>query len=111
MDVARGGEGGVTVGKDLKKRRLVGHQRPDLLRMPFHERQRIHRSTAAGEEVNRACIERLDEPMQVVRVLLGRRRAGRIGLLAPLRAAGIVGNDGAVREVAAERAESRGAHR
>ena len=72
--------------------------------------RRIHRPAAAGEQVNRACIERLDEPMQVIRVLLGRRRAGRIGLHAALRAAGVVGNDGAVREVAAERAESRGCH-
>ena len=85
VDVARRGEGGVAVGQDLKERRLVRDQRPDLLRMPLDERQRIHRPAAAGEQVNRACIERLDEPMQVVRVLLGRRRAGRIGLLAALR--------------------------
>jgi hypothetical protein len=40
--------------------------------MPFHERQRIHRSTAAGEQVNRACIKRLDQPMLML-VMCARR--------------------------------------
>jgi hypothetical protein len=47
---SRHGEDGLAIRKDLQKRRLMAYQRPDLLRMPFHERQRIHRSIAAGEQ-------------------------------------------------------------
>jgi hypothetical protein len=111
MDVARGREGRLAIRQDPQEWRLVRHQRPDMLRVPCHQRQRVHRPAAGGEQVDRAGIERLDEPMQVVRMLLGRRWAGRICLFAPLHATGVVGDDGAVRKVTGERAESRGTHR
>src|SRR6266542_162883 len=83
----RGGKGRGAVGQDLKQWWLVRHQRPHLLWMPFHQRQRIHCPAAAGEQVYWAGIEGLDEPAQVVRVPRRRRRAGRIGFRAALRAA------------------------
>ncbi len=81
------------------------------LGMRGHERERVHGAAAAGEEVDRTEPQRLDDPMDVVRVLLGRRLAGRIGLGAALDAARVVGHDRAVREVAGERAEPARAHR
>ena len=48
--------------------------------------------------------------MQVARVLLDRRHAGAVGALAALRAAGVVGDDRAVGEVAGQGAESGGTH-
>ena len=75
------------------------------------EGERVHRAAAAGEQVDRARAELGDDPMQVVGVLLGRGRAGRIGLRAALDAARVVGHDGAIGEVAGERAEPAGAHR
>ena len=86
-------------------------ERPDLLRVLRHEGERVHRATAAGEEVDRTHAELGDDPMQVVGVLLGRGLAGRIGLRAALDAARVVGHDGAIGEVAGQRAEPAGAHR
>ena len=86
-------------------------ERPDLLRVLRHERERVHRAAAAGEQVDRAGAELGDEPMQVVGVLLGRRLAGRIGLRAALDAARVVGHHRAIGEVAGKRGEPAGAHR
>ena len=55
VDVARRGERGRAVGQQCKERRLVGDQGAHLLWMAFHEGQRIHCSTAAGEQVHRAA--------------------------------------------------------
>jgi hypothetical protein len=106
------GKGGrhrvLAVGHDRGQRRLVRDQRPDVLRVPGHEGERVDRATAAGEQVDRAT-DRLDEPMQVVGVDVGRHRAGRIGLRAALDAAWVVGDQGAVGEVPRQRAEAAGA--
>ena len=48
-----------------------------------------------------------DDPMQVVGVLLGRRLAGRIGLRAAFDAARVVGDDGAIGEVAGRACRTR----
>ena len=55
--------------------------------------------------------ERLDQPVQVVGVLLGRRLARRVGLRAAFDAARVVGHDRAVGEVPGQRREAARAHR
>ena len=85
-------------------------ERPDILGMRRHEGQRIHRTAAAGEEVD-GTADRLDDPMQVIGMLVGRRLGGRIGLRAALRPARVVRDQGAVGEVPREGAEAGGAHR
>lgn len=87
VDGPGGCERGVTVGQDVGDRRLVRHQRADVLRMLGRQHQRIHGAPAAGEEVDGAA-ELSNEPMQVIGVLLGRRGAPRIGLGAALHARG-----------------------
>jgi hypothetical protein len=64
-----------------------------------------------AKKVDRPPSDRLDKPMQVVGVNVGRHRAGWIGLHAALDAAWVVGDHGAVGEVLRQRAESGGAHR
>jgi hypothetical protein len=49
---------------------FVRDERPHLLRVLGHQSQRVHRAAAAGEDVDRPSIDRGDEPMQVVGVLL-----------------------------------------
>ena len=52
------GEGhrALAIGQDRGERRLVRDERPDLLRVRRHEGERVHRATAAGEEVDRARV-------------------------------------------------------
>ena len=73
VDGPGGGQRVLAVGQDRRDRRLVRDERPDVLRVLGHQRQRVHRAAAAGEQVDRSAAERLDDPMQVVRVLIGRR--------------------------------------
>ena len=101
----------LAIGQDRGERRLVRDERPDVLGVLRHEGERVDRAAAAGEQVDRARVERGDDPMQVVGVLLGRGRAGRIGLRAALDAPRVVGHHGAIGEVARERHEPAGAHR
>jgi hypothetical protein len=89
----------------------VRDERPHVLRVLGHEGERVDRATAAGEDVDRPRTDRLDEPMQVVGVNVGRHQAGGIGLHAALGAARVVGHHGAVGEVPRQRAEAGGAHR
>ena len=55
-----------------------------ILRMLRDESERVHRTAAAREEIDRSGVQRLDDPMQVVRMLVGRRLGRGIGLRAPL---------------------------
>jgi hypothetical protein len=111
MDRTAGRERALAIGEDRSDRRLVRDERPNLLRVPRHEGERVHRATTAREQVDRARVELGDEPMQVVGVLLGRGRAGRIGLRAALDAPRIVGHHRAIGEVPGERDEPAGVHR
>ena len=110
-DRAGGRQRVLAVGQDRGERRLVRDERPHVLWVLGHEGERVDRATAAGEEVDRLPTDRLDEPMQVVGVNVGRHRAGWIGLHAALDAAWVVGHHGAVGEVLRQRAEAGGAHR
>jgi hypothetical protein len=111
VDRAGGRQRVLAVGQDRGERRLVRDERPHVLRVLRHEAERVDRAAAAGEEVDRPSTDRLDEPMQVVRVNVGRHRAARIGLHAALDAAWVVGHHGAVGEPPRQRAEAGGAHR
>ena len=95
-DRAAGREGGLVVGDQRGQRRLVGDQGAHILGMRGHERERVDGAATAGEQVDRSQAQRLDDPMDVVRVLLGRRLAGRVVLGAPLDAARVIRDDGAV---------------
>ncbi len=88
VDGAGGRQRALAIGQDRRERRLVRDERPDLLRVLRDEGERVHRTAAAGEEVDGPAVELGDDPMQVVGVLVGRRRAGRIGLRAALDARG-----------------------
>ena len=80
--IARHGRLGVLgIGQQRGQRRLVGHQRADVLRMRGHQGQRVDGAAAAGEQVYRPA-DPLDDPMQVVGVLAGiRLRAGSLLVL------------------------------
>ena len=47
-----GGERLLAVGHGLRRRRLVRDERPHLLRVRGHERERVHRAAAAREDVD-----------------------------------------------------------
>ncbi len=87
VDVDARGQGRLAIGQVLRGRRLVRDQRPDVFRMVGDERKGVDRATTAGEQVHGAGAQRLDQPMHVVRVLVGRGfgRAGRPSRCAPRR--------------------------
>jgi len=89
----------------------VRHQGPDLLRVPGHQGQRVDRAAAAGEDVHRPGIERGDDPVQVISVLIRRGLGSVVGARAALHPAGIVGHHRAVGEMPGQGDESGGAHR
>ena len=111
VHVAGRGQCPLAIGEHRDEWRFVRDERPHLLRVLGHEGQRVHRAAAAGEQVHRPGIDRRDEPMQVVRVLLDRVLRRAVGARAPLRPARVVGHDRAIGEVLRERAEPGGAHR
>ena len=86
-------------------------ERPDLLGVLGHQGQRVDGAAAAGEDVRRSGVQRGDQPVQVVGVLIGGGFGGAVGAPAAVGAAGVVGHDGSVGEVAGQGAESGGAHR
>jgi len=89
----------------------VRHEDADLLRVLRHQGKRVNGTAAGGEDVYRSGVQRQDQPVQVVRVLVGRGPEGAVGTLAALRAAGVVGHDRTVGEMPGQGAESGGAHR
>jgi hypothetical protein len=86
-------------------------ERQNLLRMPGHQLQRVHRTAAAGEQVHRTDVQRRDDPMQIVRLLLDRGLGGAIGAPASIGHTRVVGDDRAIGEMPGEGAEPGGAHR
>jgi len=111
VHVAGRGQCPLAIGEHRDQWRFVRDERPYLLRVVRYEGQRVHRAAAAGEQVDRPGIDRRDEPMQVVRVLLDGVLRRAVGALAPLRPARVVGHDCAIGEVLRKRAEPGGAHR
>ena len=85
VDRLGGRQGGLAVGEDRASGGSCATSVRTSLRMRRDERQRVHRAAAAREQVDRPGAERLDDPMQVVGVLLGRRlgRPGRPSRCAP----------------------------
>src|SRR5207302_1018658 len=70
VDVHVRGQYPLAVGQFLYRRWLVGHERAHLLGVPGDEHQRVDRATAGGEEVHRTRVQRGDQPVQVVGVLV-----------------------------------------
>ncbi len=111
MDVDARGQHLLAVRQYLCRRWLVGDEGPDLLRMAGHQGERVHRPTAGREDVHRSGIERRDQPVQVVGVLIRRGFGGAVGPPASLRPAGVERDDRPVREVSGQGDEPLGAHR
>ena len=98
-------------GRTRRERWLVRHEGAHVIGVLGDERQGVHRATAAGKHVDRPASELLDDLVDVVGMLLGCRRGRRLGQLAALASAWVVGDHGAVGEVAGQGAEAGGAHR
>ena len=111
LDVRHGRQRRLAVRQELHRRRLVRDQRAHLLGVLSHQRQRVHRAAAGGEEIHRAAAERVDKPVQVVGVLVRRRLAGVVRLLAAAGAARVVGDHRTVAEALDQAGEALGAHR
>jgi hypothetical protein len=56
----------------------VRDERPDLACVLGHERERVHGSIAAGEDVDGLRAECADQPVQGVGVLVGRGLGGAV---------------------------------
>ncbi len=95
----------LAVGQVGDRRRLVGHGPRHVVGVRRDQRHQVHRSPAGAEAVDRPDAERLDDPVQVLRVVL-RRDLGGAGRVAG-RAARVVGDDGPVAEQRDDRAEAR----
>ena len=57
VDVAVGGQHGLAVGQHVAMRRLMGDEDAHVGRMRGDQGQRIHRASAAGEQVDRPTAE------------------------------------------------------
>jgi hypothetical protein len=79
VHVDDGGERLFAVRQRRRGGRFVRHEGAHLLRMPGHQRERVDRSAAAGEDVRRLSAERGDQPVQVVRVLIPRGLGCAVG--------------------------------
>jgi hypothetical protein len=78
----------IAIRQHLAGRRLVCDQRPDLLGMAGHQGEGIHGPATGGEDVDWSGVERRDQAVQVVGVLIGCCLGGPVGPLAPLRPRG-----------------------
>ena len=87
VDVTAGAERFLAIRDLPGGRRLVRDEDPDLLRMPGHQGQGVHRTAAGGEQVHRPGVQLRDQPVQVVRVLIrgGLAGAGRPSGCVPRR--------------------------
>ena len=111
VNVHRCGQRRPAVRQHLGGRRLVRYERPDLIGMAGHEGEGVHGSAAAGKQINRSRAQRGDQPVEIVRVLIGRRLSGVVGPLAALDSAGVIRHDRSVGEMTGEGTESCSAHR
>ena len=94
-----GALGGRGVGQHGVDRRLVRHQRGDVAGVGRDQFERGHRTAAAGEHVDRPGAERLDQQVQVSRLLLRRVVGPAVLADAAAQPARVVGDDRAVGEV------------
>jgi hypothetical protein len=99
------------VGQHRRGRRLVRDDRAHLLGVLRDEREAIVGAPARAEEVHRPDVERVDQPVQVVGVVVGRGLRRAVGPLTARDAAHVVGHHRAVGEVPGERGEAAGVHR
>jgi hypothetical protein len=76
-----------------------------------HQSERVDGTAAAGEDVHRPGAQRIDEPAQIVGLLLDQGLRGAVGALAAPRSAGIIGHDRPVGEMPGLSDESLGVHR
>ena len=83
----------------------MGHEGAHLLGVACDQGQPVDGTATAGENVDRAGADRIDQPVQVVSVLLGGRPLRVIRADAALDAAGVVGNHGPVGEMRREAGE------
>ena len=111
VDVCGSGQHRLTVGQNLDRRWLVGHEQADLLRVTGDELEGIDGPAARREEIHGPSASRRDQPVQVVGVFLGRGLSGLIGLSTALDASRVVGHDCAVSEMTGQGAKSSGTHR
>ena len=111
VDRPDGGERMLPVGKNGAQRRLVRDERPHVLRMLRHQRERVHRAAAGGEQVDRPAADGLNEPMQVLGVDFWRYPSFGVGLDAALASPRIIGDDRTVREMPGQSAEAGRTHR
>jgi hypothetical protein len=72
-----------------------------------HQGERVDGAAAAGEDVHKPRAQRINQPVQVVGLLLDRGLRGAVGALAAPRSAGIVGHDRAVGEMPGQGDETR----
>ena len=111
MDVAGRSQERVGVGQDGCIGRLMRDKGPHLLRVLGDQLQRINCTAAACEEVDWATAYGVDDPMDVIAVLLDGVLSGFICPLAPIAPTRVVRDDGAVGEVAGQCRESASSHR
>ena len=87
MDGLARGQRRLAVGQLLGGGRLVRHQGADLLRVPGHQGKPVDGAAAATEDVHRPGGHDIDQPVQVVGLLLDRGLRGAVGALAAPRPA------------------------
>jgi hypothetical protein len=93
------------VGQRRDERRLVGDQRGHVVGVGRHERERGHRTAAAGEHLHRADPERSDHRVHVFGLDLGHVVQPVVLADTAAEPAWVVGDHGAVREVRREGAK------
>src|SRR6185312_17541790 len=91
IDAHARGQRLLTVRQFLGGWRLVRYQDADLLGVLGHQGERVDGAAAAGEDVHRTGVQRIDQPVQIVGVLLDRGLQGAVGTLAAPRATWVVG--------------------
>ena len=111
VDRLAGGERLVRIRQQAGRRRLVRHECPYEVRVGRDEREGVDGAAAAGEHVDRAPADRVDHGAHVVGMDLRVDLDVRVGALASLRAAWVIGDDRAIGEVRRERREAGGGHR
>jgi hypothetical protein len=105
LQATLGREGPVGVRKHRQQWRLMRDERAHVAGVGGHQSQGAHRSTTGGEQFHRSDTERLDDAVDVLGVLLGCPLGAAVTAGAATQAPGVIGEDGAVREVRRERAD------
>ena len=107
--MVEGGSHLLRVGQQVRGG-LVRDEHPHLLGMLGHQHESGDRTAAASEDVHRPHVERRDQPVHVISVLLGRRLLGGVGPLAAPDAARVVGHHRPVPEMSGQSGEAGRVH-